>query len=570
MKRLMCAAMAGITALTSIVMTVPAAAEEKTNRYGDFEYQINGSEVTITKYVGDDSSVYIPDYIDGRKVTQISHSAFALLDELQNSIEFIRLPAYLEEIEEYSFMGTNLKSIVFPQSLRIIGQEAFEYCHELQEIIFGGNVYLCYAAFQNCTNLQVVSLFTGDNFTYGSQNGYKDIFALSDNISSVYYFGTVDNNNYFPCMFDEIASTGGGCKIYDSINYYAFNNFDYTDQITIQKFDPRDTHALVTFNTNGGDTANTQIYALKGQMVSEAIPPEKKDCEFVGWYDNKACTGEPWDFTTDRVSSDMTLYAKFIPAQYTITFDPQGGTCDTKSGEYSFGQGVGNLPTPTKTNYTFLGWYSRPECGGTKYTATTPMPRTNITLYAGWLQNGKSLVVSYNANGGKCDKEKSLVPFNGTITDLPTPKMEGYRFLGWFDESGKQYTSSTKVTDDNLALTAKWEVQGLSITFDANGGSCDKTGMKVTYGRITIRDQKTRWGSCSSRGNLNFNWRLLLMPERVMDYVIVHELAHRREMNHSAAFWQIIETYLPDYRERRQWLKENGVRYAGPVELPKY
>lgn len=76
--------------------------------------------------------------------------------------------------------------------------------------------------------------------------------------------------------------------------------------------------------------------------------------------------------------------------------------------------------------------------------------------------------------------------------------------------------------------------------------------MKVTYGRITIRDQRTRWGSCSSRGNLNFNWRLLLMPERVMDYVIVHELAHRREMNHSAAFWQIIETYLPDYRERRQ------------------
>ena len=59
MKRLMCAAMAGITALTSIVMTVPAAAEEKTNRYGDFEYKINGSEVAITKYVGDDSSVSV-------------------------------------------------------------------------------------------------------------------------------------------------------------------------------------------------------------------------------------------------------------------------------------------------------------------------------------------------------------------------------------------------------------------------------------------------------------------------------------------------------------------------------
>ena len=85
--------------------------------------------------------------------------------------------------------------------------------------------------------------------------------------------------------------------------------------------------------------------------------------------------------------------------------------------------------------------------------------------------------------------------------------------------------------------------------------------MGVTYGTISIRQQATRWGSCSSGGNLNFNWRLLLMPERVMDYVIVHELAHRREMNHSAAFWQIVETYLPDYRERRQWLKVNGQKY---------
>lgn len=99
--------------------------------------------------------------------------------------------------------------------------------------------------------------------------------------------------------------------------------------------------------------------------------------------------------------------------------------------------------------------------------------------------------------------------------------------------------------------------------------ACWADRMDVTYGRVTIRDQKTRWGSCSSRGNLNFNWRLLLMPEDVMDYVVVHELAHRREMNHSAAFWKIVETYLPDYRIRRQWLKENGIRYSGPVQLPK-
>lgn len=83
----------------------------------------------------------------------------------------------------------------------------------------------------------------------------------------------------------------------------------------------------------------------------------------------------------------------------------------------------------------------------------------------------------------------------------------------------------------------------------------------VTYGRITIRNQRTRWGSCSSKGNLNFNCLLMLMPPEILDYVVVHELAHRKEMNHSPAFWAIVESVLPDYRERRQWLKEHGGAY---------
>ena len=80
--------------------------------------------------------------------------------------------------------------------------------------------------------------------------------------------------------------------------------------------------------------------------------------------------------------------------------------------------------------------------------------------------------------------------------------------------------------------------------------------MGVTYGRITLREQKTRWGSCSAKGNLNFNCLLALMPDEILDYVVVHELAHRMEMNHSDKFWKIVENVLPDYRERRKWLKE--------------
>ncbi|MBQ7228651.1 MAG: M48 family metallopeptidase [Clostridia bacterium] len=80
----------------------------------------------------------------------------------------------------------------------------------------------------------------------------------------------------------------------------------------------------------------------------------------------------------------------------------------------------------------------------------------------------------------------------------------------------------------------------------------------VDYGRISIRHQKTRWGSCSAKGNLNFNCLLMLAPEDIRDYVVVHELCHRKEMNHSNAFWAEVARVVPDYREKERWLKEHG------------
>ena len=83
--------------------------------------------------------------------------------------------------------------------------------------------------------------------------------------------------------------------------------------------------------------------------------------------------------------------------------------------------------------------------------------------------------------------------------------------------------------------------------------------MGVTYNRVTIRNQKGRWGSCSSKGNLNFNYRLHYLPQELMDYVVVHELAHRLEMNHSARFWNIVGQYDPKYREHQKRLTEIGI-----------
>ncbi len=92
--------------------------------------------------------------------------------------------------------------------------------------------------------------------------------------------------------------------------------------------------------------------------------------------------------------------------------------------------------------------------------------------------------------------------------------------------------------------------------------------MGGSYGRIAIRHQKSKWGSCSSAGNLNYNCLLMLAPESVRDYVVVHELSHRRHMNHSPAFWAEVARILPDYKDARKWLRENGtaIMNRNPVQ----
>jgi predicted metal-dependent hydrolase len=85
----------------------------------------------------------------------------------------------------------------------------------------------------------------------------------------------------------------------------------------------------------------------------------------------------------------------------------------------------------------------------------------------------------------------------------------------------------------------------------------------VTYRRIRIGDQRTRWGSCSASGTLSFNWRLVLAPPEVLDYVVVHELCHLGIPGHSRRFWGLVERQRPQWREQREWLREHGPELLG-------
>lgn len=105
-------------------------------------------------------------------------------------------------------------------------------------------------------------------------------------------------------------------------------------------------------------------------------------------------------------------------------------------------------------------------------------------------------------------------------------------------------------TDDEIAVMT---AQAKRIIPDLVSNTAKTMGL--TYGKVFIRHQRSRWGSCSAKGNLNFNCLLVRTPPKVMEYVVIHELAHIRHMNHSEAFWTEVERYCPDYRQSRSWLR---------------
>lgn len=107
------------------------------------------------------------------------------------------------------------------------------------------------------------------------------------------------------------------------------------------------------------------------------------------------------------------------------------------------------------------------------------------------------------------------------------------------------------------ALVEKYYRKELKKIIDKRIGFY-QNNFKIKPKNITIKSQKTRWGSCSSERNINFNWKLIMAPIEIIDYLIVHEMSHLVHMNHSKSFWSLVGKIMPDYKKRQNWLNENG------------
>jgi predicted metal-dependent hydrolase len=164
-------------------------------------------------------------------------------------------------------------------------------------------------------------------------------------------------------------------------------------------------------------------------------------------------------------------------------------------------------------------------------------------------KKNKSKVFEDGESFSYLGKEFKLKLFSSSTLKKPTVRLNGENIV-------IAYPNSIDTGKLREALK-QWYIVQFKLVI-AERVKYYSTILNVLPKKITIREQKTRWGSCSARGNINFNWKLIMASLEIIDYVVIHELCHMREMNHSKEFWKLVEGLFPQYKKCKAWLKENG------------
>ncbi|MCQ2104818.1 MAG: InlB B-repeat-containing protein, partial [Fibrobacter sp.] len=228
--------------------------------------------------------------------------------------------------------------------------------------------------------------------------------------------------------------------------------------------------ATITFNTNGGNVIQPIVKDCDA-AISAPVAPTKKGYVFAGWYSDEALEN-PFVFNK-MPAEDVTVYAKWVGSERTISLNLNGGTLvdgdenpvNAITGPY--GNAVPALGSPTKTGYSFAGWYA--DTRFTKAYTFTTIPMEDIIVYAKW--NVDDFTIKFNSNGGSAVADVKQ-PFNSILKVPTAPTKTGYEFVGWYsDEALNNAYSFATMPAENITVYAKWEIKQYEIAFETNGGT---------------------------------------------------------------------------------------------------
>lgn len=226
----------------------------------------------------------------------------------------------------------------------------------------------------------------------------------------------------------------------------------------------------VTFKPTGGTCDTTSKSVTYNSTYGDLPKPSRTGYTFKGWFTDESGGTQITKDSKVTITANQTLYAQWTANKYTVTFNTNGGTCDTTSKSVTYNSTYGELPKPTQTGHVFKGWFTA-ESGGTQVTKDSKVTITaNQTLYAQWTLN--SYTVTLDANGGTVSDDSVTVTYSKGYGTLPEPTRDGYTFLGWFTaaDGGTEVTASTTVTTNkDHTLYAHWQKNKIVGDVNADG-----------------------------------------------------------------------------------------------------
>ena len=351
-----------------------------------------------------------------------------------------------------------------------------------------------HTATENGGSIQVWVTFDANGYGTAPESGYVE---LKSNISASLKPADIPANRVFD----------GWARDDEGENLWNCDTDIVTDSMTLfATWSPFT--VTVTYDGNGhGEKIPEAVVAEPGTKLEQPTQPTEKGYTFGGWYKSTAASSnDKWNFDNDTVGAEgFTLYAKWIPNEYTVIFDNQGHGIAPEPVDAAYGTTIAEPTAPTETGYTFNGWFEDPDGFNEWDFENSVIPAENVTLYANWSVN--QYKVEFDANGLGYDdfaaKAASMggrmnspftarvdygtritePDFDPTTAGIQKPTEPGYDFLGWYaDEEGTtpwNFDSNT-MPAENIMIYGLWEAKDYKVTFDDNGGTGGSEGRELT------------------------------------------------------------------------------------------